>query len=412
MTQQFQGAPNSPFAEEDSADEDNPFAPLQPRQRRPAVDDSRRWESGFKRALQLEKQFARRGLGVVNAGQSSGGRTIATLPSGTARPEGAPPTARMSSRARCFNCRETSHRFVDCKRGPKKGLFVDSENMQEESEDVKTDPAFDDAVVTEEEHLDGDCGPLLVMRRSCLAPRSNDDDWLCTNVFQSTCTIGGKICKFIVNSGSCENVISEETVQKLQLHKVSSRHASWAAYLQQFTFVIKHKAGVLNRVAYALSRRRNLLVDMRVRVLGFESFQNLYSLDSFFAVILKRIEENQLSDFVMQEDFIFKGNQLCIPNCSLRAKIIQELHVEGHLGSDRTFQLVAASYFWPTMRKEVGRFIERCRVCQISKGSATIAGLYMPLPIPEQPWADISMDFVLSLPRTQRGFDAIFVVVD
>jgi len=82
------------------------------------------------------------------------------------------------------------------------------------------------------------------------------------------------------------------------------------------------------------------------------------------------------------------------------------------VGRDRTYLLVVASYFWPSMQKEVSRFVERCRVCHVAKGGATNAGLYMPLSVPVRPWSDISMDFVLGLPCTQWGFDSIFVVVD
>jgi hypothetical protein len=64
------------------------------------------------------------------------------------------------------------------------------------------------------------------------------------------------------------------------------------------------------------------------------------------------------------------------------------------------------------MKREVDKLVKSFRICQVSKGSATNAWLYMPLPVPEGPWINVSMDFVLGLPRTQKGNNSIFVVVD
>ncbi|KAF8093626.1 hypothetical protein N665_0382s0015, partial [Sinapis alba] len=41
--------------------------------------------------------------------------------------------------------------------------------------------------------------------------------WLHTNIFRSTCTIKDCVCSFVIDSGSCINVISENAVDKLGL---------------------------------------------------------------------------------------------------------------------------------------------------------------------------------------------------
>ncbi|WVZ52327.1 hypothetical protein U9M48_003399 [Paspalum notatum var. saurae] len=74
--------------------------------------------------------------------------------------------------------------------------------------------------------------------------------------------------------------------------------------------------------------------------------------------------------------------------------------------------MLSDHFFWPHMRRDVQRHVGCCIVCLKAKSRLNPHGLYTPLPIPHVPWEDISMDFVLGLPRSQRGRDSIFVVVD
>ena len=133
--------------------------------------------------------------------------------------------------------------------------------------------------------------------------------------------------------------------------KLSHRHATWTILLQQFTFVVKHISG--NRAADALSLRTSLLTQMHNQVLGFDIFRELYASDPYFAPILEDVVVGFRSNYHLHDEFLFKSNQLCVPDSSLRLKIIAELHNEGHMGRDKTLALITNTYFCPTMRHEV-----------------------------------------------------------
>ena len=90
--------------------------------------------------------------------------------------------------------------------------------------------------------------------------------------------------------------------------KLSSRHAKWATYVQQFSFTIKHKAGALNGVADALSRKSSLLVTMTNEVLGFDFIKELLHTDSFFGPIVDEIAGGAQGDYGVYNGFLFKGN--------------------------------------------------------------------------------------------------------
>jgi hypothetical protein len=61
------------------------------------------------------------------------------------------------------------------------------------------------------------------------------------------------------------------------------------------------------------------------------------------------------------------------------------------------------------MKRDVQRICEQCIACIKAKSRVQPHGLYTPLPVPTEPCVDISMDFVLGLPRSKKGRDSILL---
>ena len=180
--------------------------------------------------------------------------------------------------------------------------------------------------------------------------------------------------------------------------------------------MIKYKKGRANVVADALSHRYVFITSLQSKLLGFELIKEQYCSGDYFKLIVERCSEGEVVDgFHMEDGFLYKTGRLCIPYGSVRELFVREAHaggLSGHFGEKRTLELLKGHFYWKGMLKDVHKVLERCSVCKKAKGRKEAWGEYMPLPLPNQPWTDISMDFVLGLPRTQKGRDSIMVVVD
>uniref|UniRef100_A0A2N9ENW8 RNA-directed DNA polymerase n=1 Tax=Fagus sylvatica TaxID=28930 RepID=A0A2N9ENW8_FAGSY len=197
--------------------------------------------------------------------------------------------------------------------------------------------------------------------------------------------------------------------------KLNRRHAQWMEFIETFPYVIKYKQGKENIVADALSRRYALISTLNAKLLGFEYVKELYVNDDDFASVFAACEKAAFGKFYRLDGYLFRENRLCVPNSSMRELLVREAHgggLMGHFGVRKTLDVLHEHFFWPKMKRDVERVCSRCVTCRQAKSRVLPHGLYTPLPVPSAPWVDISMDFVLGLPRSRKGRDSIFVVVD
>ena len=74
---------------------------------------------------------------------------------------------------------------------------------------------------------------------------------------------------------------------------------------------------------------------------------------------------------------------------------------------------IKRTFWWKSMKRDISLYVSRCPTCQLVKSDQQkLAGLLQPLEVPGWKWEHISMDFIDGLPRSRKGNDSIWMIVD
>jgi hypothetical protein len=234
---------------------------------------------------------------------------------------------------------------------------------------------------------------------------------------------------------------------------LSGRQSRWKDIIADYDFDIEYVKGDTNVVADGLSRRSDhqhsselLMLEVSAaghRVVDQQSSSELLQSAIFSTVpsisaitsepLAAEIDRAATADPAYQELLsrrhkrtdvvqvhdgrLVVGDRVYVPNdLTLQTRILQECHdstLGSHLGKEKTIEQVKRRFYWSGMDAMISRYVTSCDSCQQNKPShQSTMGLLRPLPIPDRPWQQVSMDLITALPRSRSGNDAIVVFVD
>jgi hypothetical protein len=249
--------------------------------------------------------------------------------------------------------------------------------------------------------------------------------------------IGNK-CKIFTDHKSSKYIFTQKELNLIQRR--------WLELIKDYDLEIQYHPGKANTVADALSRKgqvNNITTHLMSQELCSEMEQlNLGMLNNMEATVMEvessleqEIHEGHESDEKIKEiktlislgkapDFtedeqgtVWFKKRICVPKIEhLRQLILKEAHDSAysiHHGSKKMYQDLKEKYWWYGLKRDVATHVALCDVCQRFKAEhQRPAGLLQPIKVPEWKWEEISMDFIVGLPRTRDGYDSIWVIVD
>ncbi|CAL1353211.1 unnamed protein product [Linum trigynum] len=222
--------------------------------------------------------------------------------------------------------------------------------------------------------------------------------------------------------------------------ELNMRQRRWMELLSDYDCTIRYHPGKANVVADALSRKREsplpelvslramnveleleevtkLLATLKIRPMLQERIREKQSEDLEFEKYKKQVLEGKDTKFELVDGVLMYQGRLCVPDVDkLRKDILDEAHSAPyamHPGATKMYRTLKEHFWWPGLKKEVATHVYQCLECQMIKAEHQAPIIeHLPLEIPQWTWEKITMDFVYGLPRTPRGNDGVWVIVD
>ncbi|KAD4178689.1 hypothetical protein E3N88_27280 [Mikania micrantha] len=232
-----------------------------------------------------------------------------------------------------------------------------------------------------------------------------------------------KIWRHYLYGTKCVIFTDHKSLQHIFNQKeLNMRQRRWVELLNDYDCEIRYHPGKANVVADALSRKGHTNSirlqsiraqnDIQDRILEAQNVSvlggNMYDEMSCGAEQHLETKSNGLLCFL---------DRIWVPNRdSLRTFIMDEAHKSRysiHPGADKMYKDLRYHYWWPGMKKDIALFVAKCLTCSKVKAEhQRPSGLLEQPEIPMWKWENIAMDFITKLPRTSKGHDSIWVIID